>query len=809
MSTVVRVVFRGETAGFEEADLPLGIGPGATAGIPVPGADLPDNAAFIGHSDDRWYIQPAPGVRGLEVNGEPLNGSRWLAAGDDALVGDATLTVGDAGSVLELSLHESDDVTAPPLLVDEPAIEAAPTAETISAVEFRRQAAPPPPEASRRRTGWNVLVYGLLGVLALLAWFVFTATPVRLEADPPDAEVAVGGGIFRWRLSDHYLLRPGTYSVRARHPEYEPLDRPLEVTGDGPDAVRLVLERLPDRISLRVPGVAGAQVYIDGEPIGAAPLENRELRAGEYVLRVEAPRYKPHEETLEIAGGGGERSLDVTLEPDWAEFAIATEPEGAEVRVGDELVGVTPLKFELLSGSHEVVVSKEGFKTWTERLEVTAGEGRSLELIELEPADARLTVVSQPGGAGVLLDGQYVGRTPLELSLEGGRTHRIQLSRSGFQDASRSVTLASGETRTLRVDMAGRTGRVRVDVVPADARIFVDGRPATPTDGVLELTAVAHRIEARAPGYVSQAVSVTPRPGLEQRVSIRLQTEAEAKAASMKPLIRTGQGVEMRLVQPGRFAMGSSRRDQGRRSNESLREVSLTRRFYVALTETTNAQFREFDDKHYSGAVGGFGLDGAKQPVANVTWDQAARYCNWLSARDGLPAAYREQGGTILPIVPATTGYRLPTEAEWVWAVRYAGRGDAASRYPWGDKMPPEGAAGNYADESARPTAGRVISAYNDKFPVSAPVGSFPPSALGLTDGGGNVAEWTNDLYGVYPAGGSKLVTDPTGAETGQFRVIRGSSWMHSSITELRWTYRDYGDKARPDVGFRIVRNLE
>lgn len=809
MSTVVRVNFRGETAGFEEGALPLGIGPGSTAGIPVPGADLPDVAAFIGHSGDRWYIQPAPGVRGLEVNGEPLNGSRWLSAGDNALVGDATLSVEDAGSVLELSLHESEDVTAPPLLVDEPAMVPGPAAETIAAVEFRRQTAPEAPAGRRRRTGWNVLVYGLLGVLALLAWFVFTATPVRLEADPPDAEVAVEGGMFRWRLSDHYLLRPGEYSVRARHPEYEPLDQLLEVTGDGPDAVRVVLQRLPDRITLRVPGVEGAQVFIDGEQVGDAPLDGRELRAGAYVLRVEAPRYKPHEETLDIAGGGSERSLEVALEPDWAEFAIATVPEGAEVRIGDELAGVTPLSLELLSGSHELVVSKEGFKTWTERLEVTAGEDRSLEVIELEPADARLTVVSQPSRAGVLLDGQYVGRTPLELSLEGGRAHRIQLSRSGFQDATRSVTLASGETRTLRVDMAGRTGRVRVDVVPADARIFVDGRPAAPDDGVLELTAVAHRIEARAPGYVSQSVSVTPRPGLEQRVSLTLQTEAEAKAASIKPLIRTGQGVEMRLVQPGRFTMGSSRRDQGRRSNESLRQVALTRPFYVALTETTNGQFREFDDKHYSGAVGGFGLDGSKQPVANVTWEQAARYCNWLSARDGLPAAYREEGGKILPVVPATTGYRLPTEAEWVWAVRHAGRPDAPGRYPWGAKMPPEGTAGNYADESARPTAGRVIAGYNDKFPVSAPVGSFPPNGLGLADGGGNVAEWTNDLYGVYPAGGSKLVSDPTGADSGQFRVIRGSSWMHSSITELRWTYRDYGDKARADVGFRIVRNLE
>ena len=149
MSIVVRVSAHGRTSEFEESALPLGVGPGPAAAIPVPGADIPDLAAFIGHSGDRWYIQPAPGARGLEVNGEPLSGSRWLSAGDDALVGDATLTVEDAGPVLELSLHESEDVTAPPLLVDEPSPESVPAQDTIAAVEFRRQSAPPP--SSNRR----------------------------------------------------------------------------------------------------------------------------------------------------------------------------------------------------------------------------------------------------------------------------------------------------------------------------------------------------------------------------------------------------------------------------------------------------------------------------------------------------------------------------------------------------------------------------------------------------------------------------------------------------------------------------------
>ena len=111
-------------------------------------------------------------------------------------------------------------------------------------------------------------------------------------------------------------------------------------------------------------------------------------------------------------------------------------------------------------------------------------------------------------------------------------------------------------------------------------------------------------------------------------------------------------------------------------------------------------------------------------------------------------------------------------------------------------------------DEFGLTNTGVVIAGYNDGFPATAPVGTFGNNALGLKDVGGNVAEWVHDLYGVYPPSQS-VATDPRGAASGRFHVIRGSSWMHSGITELRMSFRDYGDKARPDLGFRIARSLE
>ena len=102
-----------------------------------------------------------------------------------------------------------------------------------------------------------------------------------------------------------------------------------------------------------------------------------------------------------------------------------------------------------------------------------------------------------------------------------------------------------------------------------------------------------------------------------------------------------------------------------------------------------------------------------------------------------------------------------------------------------------------------------VIPRYDDGFASTAATGRFPASAIGIYDGGGNVAEWVNDFYTVPTPGLTDPVVDPLGPENGKPRVIRGSSWRHAGETELRWTYRDYGTEARPDVGFRIARSLD
>ena len=97
---------------------------------------------------------------------------------------------------------------------------------------------------------------------------------------------------------------------------------------------------------------------------------------------------------------------------------------------------------------------------------------------------------------------------------------------------------------------------------------------------------------------------------------------------------------------------------------------------------------------------------------------------------------------------------------------------------------------------------------YNDSYIHTSPVGTFSSNQYGLYDLAGNAAEWVHDFYG---ASGSitGVEKNPFGPDNGQYHTIRGSSWAHGAITELRLSFRDFGDEPRDDVGFRIARFLE
>lgn len=267
--------------------------------------------------------------------------------------------------------------------------------------------------------------------------------------------------------------------------------------------------------------------------------------------------------------------------------------------------------------------------------------------------------------------------------------------------------------------------------------------------------------------------------------------------ALLKPLWATGLYSpipEMSEVIPaGKFTMGCM---EGRDNAEGVdkcdekagyggevpaHEVTLTKPFQLGKYEVT---FMEYDYYVWDQQRRGMDVDYPpdqgwgryRQPVVNVSWDDATAYIGWLNERTG-------------------KSYRLPTEAEWEYAAR-GGKNDTA--FPWGNAL-----------GEGRVNCGDAFC--QDSYPNTAPVGSFAATPFGLHDMHGNVQEWVQDVYGDYPA---ESVSDPQGdaggvQRAGVERVVRGGSWFNGG-RYCRSAYRDRftPDNRNFDVGFRLALGL-
>jgi len=189
---------------------------------------------------------------------------------------------------------------------------------------------------------------------------------------------------------------------------------------------------------------------------------------------------------------------------------------------------------------------------------------------------------------------------------------------------------------------------------------------------------------------------------------------------------------------------------------------------------------REVSQRLYQSVMGGNPSirKGAAHPVENVSWDEAAAFCNAVSDLCKLERAY-EPGGVVNL---AKSGYRLPTSAEWERACR----GDARTRFFWGEDF-----SERFAVPPITKAAFKDLNEASDSRCVE--TGTREPSPLGLYDMSGNVSEWCTDALEEQP----------------EMRIVRGGSWANFDTVafESRWSTSLPQSDRLPSVGFRLARS--
>ena len=655
---------------------------------------------------------------------------------------------------------------------------------------------------------WIHLLVAVFAITSGTAgWFVLTARSVFVEIDPITAQIEIEGG-FKVRLGQRYLIRSGSYELTLLNDGYHDSVTQLLVSAEQSQTHPFVMRKLPGIISIASDITDGARVQIDGVDIGLTPLNGVLVEPGDHQMTISKERYLDYRETISVEGRSVVQRYQASLEPAWATVSLSTVPAGADVLVDGEIFGTTPVNAEILQGRRDLTLKLSGHKAWQDDFDVIAGEDFTIPPVQLEPADGLVFIRSNPSAASLTIGGDFKGLTPLEVALAPGQNHELTFFKNGYHSKKTTIRTQPNQERELNLELDPVLASVSVIAEPVDAELYVNGEFRGLANQSIELMAASQQIEIRKAGYVPYTAEFTSRPGLDQIIRVTLKSLEQARQEQIKPVIATAAGQSLKLFYPSAFTMGASRREAGRRPNENLRDIQLERPFYISYREVSNSEYRLFDSEHSSGIVSGVTLDNEAQPVVRVSWNQGALYCNWLSEQEALPPFYQvNEQDEVVGFNPQSSGYRLPSEGEWAWVARTEGSGNTV-RYPWGDQLPPPENAGNFADVTARQYLGEIIFDYDDGYFATAPIGSFAPNQHEILDMAGNVAEWVHDFYGAMGSLGGVEV-DPLGPEDGQFHTIRGSSWAHGSITEMRLSFRDFGIEPRDDVGFRIARYLE
>jgi formylglycine-generating enzyme required for sulfatase activity len=208
-------------------------------------------------------------------------------------------------------------------------------------------------------------------------------------------------------------------------------------------------------------------------------------------------------------------------------------------------------------------------------------------------------------------------------------------------------------------------------------------------------------------------------------------------------------GMKFVRIAPGSFKMGAV---EGH-------EVTLSKGFYLQMTEVTQAQWQAVMRANPSQ------FKGPDRPVESASWADIQEFLRKLNAR--------EKG----------TRYRLPTEAEWEYACRAGGQ-----------------------EPDVAPNLGDVAWWWENSRGQTHPVGQKKPNAWGLYDMRGNVWEWVKDRRGRYTA---ERQVDPKGPSSGGYRVVRGGAWdFNQTVAACSHRYFAQPLFHLSDLGFRCARTF-
>lgn len=631
-----------------------------------------------------------------------------------------------------------------------------------------------------------LLIGGFLFWLLLVKGFVVMVAPQEAKATQV---IAIEQGL-GYVSEDKVYAVGDDVVIRVSAERFEP--QLVALASAQSSNIEVVLQPSPATLMGSVNTEKGDTAwYINDQLAAVGQKIQQQLAPGNYQIVIDNPYFTPQQHTLSLERGLP-YELNAQLEAVEGEIHIDSKPQGAQVFVQDQLQGKTPLTLPASGGAYGIRLEYSGYQVLEDKIEVTHSKPEPQRQYQLLPEQGRLVITTEPTGGLLLLNGSE--QQTMEINVDAGRKHSLSYQKAGYYAASKSVNLKPGENRPLHFTLKAEIGKLQLQS-NRPATVIANGKVIGKTPMTYQAQALPLTLKFTAKGYRTVTKTVIPKGNKTKVVKVQMLTEFEFKRQQGLPLFVDGLGIKMAKFRATPLTMGSPPNEKGRSRNEHQIKVRFSKPFWVSRHEISEAQYRAFDKSKAD----------SKLPVTDISWLEAATYCNWLSQQEGLAPFYHIKNGRLLGVNAKAKGYRLLTEAEWEWLAKKAKRAKQTP-FVWGsgERLPRK--VGNFGDQSLKGAQPLFLADYNDGFAGKAPIGSFKADRVGLYDLAGNVSEWVHDRYTNTPPDTSRTYTDYLGSRRGDQFVIKGGNFKSGRLKELRAAKRRFSLNGNDTTGFRIAR---
>lgn len=375
------------------------------------------------------------------------------------------------------------------------------------------------------RTPFFKLLSVVVAAMLFAGCDLFESKPaeVKIDSEPTGAFLTING---KEVGRTPYVMKQPAYGKYLAHfvkEGYQDTDRVVEINPDTAPEIVTKMTRQNSYV-LFESNPPGGDVTVDGIYKGRTPFLATDLPFGDHKVSFKLEGYEARDTALKIEDPTP-KLCQMNMRSNYVVLQVDSKPSGAAVMIDGIHKGKTPcIVDDVLVGNHVLKLVLDGFKTYQDELKLTQ-TGKFPVMIQLEEQLAVLEVTSAPADARVTVDGEYKGRTPLQVTGLRDGPHAVVIEKVAYDKIERSIEIRNRQDAKIDVTLDKMTGTLALDVKPIGANVLVDGElkgnaAADPLS--IELMPGTYKIEVNSKGFRTHSfkVEMAARKVVNQTVSL-------------------------------------------------------------------------------------------------------------------------------------------------------------------------------------------------------------------------------------------------------------------------------------------------